>query len=1341
MSNGLDFSTPVTPQPVIPVSDPFTNYFRKAEESLGKFKQGSDISYSTPSDVDVYASQDNFKSKGFDPKDPTNYSRYATYETHGSALEKSFEDFNYKFKNSFVEGIYSTGRVLRSIFTLGEYGINKDESDLLAQYFKDQENEKKTNIFLSPEDNDRFFNKQLWKDFIGNAGFALGTIAEIALETALTWGVGELSSVAIKGFASSVKGAGTLSRTAAIAEAEVEAAKATASKTASVINKVEDVANEIKTAKEVSAAPVGQFTNVEAATRLSETGKSGAMGRLVSEMTSMIGGNITDIANASTLYNKIWKATENFVPVVGDVMRTGREISILGKEGMTAGKVAKVSFNGFRRGLHEMVLSTSESALESSTAYGDSFVTLYNQFKQDNDRDPNPSEEESIKKTAMNIAAADFRINELILLASNRIQFGNLFSKFTPTNKVIRGMMLDDAKKSAVIVSGVVEDKLKTKAYATGIKNLSQISKDFGIKKAAWESTKRIGRNFAKFEGTEGVQEILQDVTSVSAKDYYMSMYNAHPISVTDSIEKAFGGEMNMQGLKTFMIGALTGGLIHPVVSAGEHISEKIANKVEGVNPEEQKKVIKDNLDAINMFLSGTDSKIKEHAKRIREQTKASENMSDAAAIADAYSFNNSSDDALVSAIVSAKRLGMTDALIDHIRKTGDQFNDDQFKEAYEVDVKDTKYNSSKEFVNKIADDIEQFSKTYDSLITKFGPIMDPLLFAENSKDRIRAAYAQNALLNAIGVLSSNSIKGSLAAKRAKQVAADITAIPELASSAEYSMRVLSDFHTLHSEIGLMVTEYNTLKKSYNSVGGKDLKQQMDLKKEEIDSLNEWLSFWYESENTGEVNTTNEKKDKQLKYTFIGTADHKKFGANEISEQEFREHLRNEKVAKLFSKIINIKNKQSGINTSVRDSVVTDSIDKIVDYIRLSKDSKDFINATDLLLDPKNFLKLHQRLTEGEFKASINDVLRAIYDTLIPQLVIRELKAQLDKGEDILSDMENNYQKTLSDITKRIEALPEFIKVWEILHDDGLGIEQIAVAQEYLIALRTAINKEFNLETEQERQEKQAKRDKEDADRKAAEEKALEEVAKKEKEKQEKPKSQPVRASRKTVNPIKVEEEQPAEKIELTPEAQERVQILESLIRELFVGNMIPQQNIEEFNKLSKELNEIEQTGVIKGAIKPETKPVSLTPPPVAMSSGDIFNVPLMEVKELYGNAFPEKNLDLDFDEFKIKMQEFYDEYKSSNRFVPGVDLYRYILTEEGKKHVQEIANIEKKAEPKSEQVSTPFDHSTLNEISMSEDIVSTITTLDSKADTVTNSGVTTLDDIEQDDLFSCNIK
>jgi len=1081
----FDFKAPST-EPIEPPKSGtdanLNNFFNASLNKNLSQAKNTDVKVADKEGSEIYRLQDEYNPVGFDSRDPGNNEKFAGYDTWGNTMGKALDDFGYKFSNSFMEGAYSTGRILRSIFTLGAYGLNKDEDDVLQQYYKDLHNDAETHVFLNAEDEDKFFNKRFVKDFLAQTGFTLGTVAEMAVETAITLGAGSLISTGTKAGGLLAKATAQTATNAAAKELGKESFEKVGKKIATVATEAETARNTAKWSKP-----------------LSELGS-----RTMQDMQKTLGMNVKNVAEAEGLWNKILTTAEN-IPVAGEALRTGRQIARVGASGADALEIAKIGFSGFRRGVQEMTLAVSEAAFEGVSAHGEAYTSLLSDFQLKNGRPPEGKELDDIRETANKIGGAVFNTNTGILLAANKIQFGNMFSKFAPTNKLVRELMTDEA---ADAVTTVVKSGAKRKLYEKGFMGqlgiTRQIAEDFDKKVAAKELGKSMLKGMSKFEGSEGIQELLQNMTSSSAKEFYINEYNHKANDLLETITGSAKEQWSEEGLKTFLMGAFTGRLVAMPMHISSYMMGRLNNTLSGTTESvaKEKESRTNDIAVINKLLYNVGDGIDEHVRNFQAQAVASEKMTEAAGKGDEFNFHNAKNDALYNAVRAAMRTNTLDVLVDSIHDVGEEYTPEQFKESYGMDLAETEFKTTKQFTDRLADQVDNYGKTYKSLVRKFGPIVDPYIYPKDSSDRRRAMMAQNTLYDTIDFIAMNSFKANNRIERAKQIMNNFAKVPELAGSSEYAFRVLTQPSFLESEISLLNSEISSMKMQYKETLDPNIKEQIENKREEIRLLGEFRGY-YNIDKAGQIEGENDNLNfGQFKYTFIGDMSKDTFKNKGYTEDELLGNQQAVKVQETIQKLLNLKNKQVGNKTTVSTKTVRDNIRKFVDYIKLDTQAKEYTDALELLTDPNNFIKMHMRMTDGYYKYFMHNQLAFLEDAL-PMFIARaKMEEFVGDTSDKISEMTRVYEEAISFVTEN----ESYKKLLAIYLSQTQGIETYAVSDKLYEEVRDALKKKYDLKSEEDELKETLK----ETEAEKEEVKAEEEVeAKPEEESEEEPKEEP----------------------------------------------------------------------------------------------------------------------------------------------------------------------------------------------------------------------------------------
>ena len=1033
---------------IVPSNDTQADFDKMYQERAAAPKG---MTYYDPAIRAPFAAQDRFNPIGFSGTSPHNYSTYALGDTWGETFEKAFQQFGHTFKSSFAESWYGTGRTLRAIGTLGAYGLNANEDDMMRQYYEDQESMMRNAVFLKPGEEDKFFNKKFAADLIGNMGYTFGTIAEMALESALTLGAGYILSAGMKAF----KAANTLGK---IGDAVIDG------------QKVLGTAMDAKTGAKTFTTVNNGLSQGDAANNLSRLNKAfnskagQAASKTIKDVGQVLGVYGDDIAKSSSIYEKALMIAQNQLPVVGNLINTGRQLSRAGAAGADLMQLGKIGFNGFRRGLAELSMATGESSIESGAAYGDMYTTLVKDFQTKNNRPPTPLEAQKIYETATSTAGAVFDLNMAVLLTSNKLQFGNMFNKFFPANKLMREFVSNEGADAAADI--IKRNGKRVAVDSSNLRSLYKGTKEaFGTRAAGWEVMKSVGKSGMKWELAEGVQELIQEGGSHAAKDYYSAMYNEDPMSFGEAFQSGAASQNNMQGAQTFLIGAITGRGVAAVTSVLSPATSSLISRVQGTTEADKKRKeqVKEDINTLNNYFSLPKDAVRENFKTVKEQLRAAEKMTSAATKGDVYKFKNAEADALTSVVRAAMRLNTVDALTDQIKNFGKTFTEEDFKEAFEVDVADTKYKTVSAFTTKVAEDVNKYAKTYQDLSKRFGPIVDPYIFEENSTDFLRSRLLQKTLYDMIDIVALNSIKGNDAVERGKELYAELTQAPEIQNSSDYALRILSDPKAIMSEIGILQKEIASLKKGTLDADGKKL---VANKEKEIELLDSWLSKWKlvtEDVVSADGKTRTIEKDRIFYGGNIITED-------VVDEDKFSENLNTPEIKKLIKEIINLKNKQAGLTTEVSDTTLETYSPKIIDYVRLGQDSRKYKEALDILMKPEEFRKAHFKLMDGIFKYEINQALGHLTsDVLVEQIAyLTFIKRQQEKANPLDGLNPENQEALVDDLIAIKEEVLQFItnqeeykKLTAIYLSDYEGFENASYVNDLLVSLNVKVTSLF----------------------------------------------------------------------------------------------------------------------------------------------------------------------------------------------------------------------------------------------------------------------------------------
>lgn len=712
-----------------------------------------------------------------------------------------------------------------------------------------------------------------------------------------------------------------------------------------------------------------------------------------------------DIWKSEGLMRTIWEGAKRAA--------VGKDVLQASRAGASTLQLASMGLGGIKRTLAEMNMAMTEARMEAAGTYGDLYNRMYNEHVARTGQQPAGMDLEKMKNTALDAAQQNFAVNAGVLAVMNRLQFDNLFSKFGPERRILKqfGNFADDVVK----VTGKAGEKELTQIAKKGLSGLKDIATTFGKKQAAWEGTKQLGRTMMKWEAAEGIQELIQEGSNVAIQDYYYDLYNDNPASWGKSIGAGAESQFSQEGIKTFLMGALTGRLISPITSTFSKGMDLVNTTAE--QRAERKTSLEDSIATINHFYQNPQTALSEAVANFKVQNKAAESMSEALEYRSEYYYNNAKDSALAKLVSAAKKTNMLESVLDTVREYGNNMDAEQLKQAFPT-LEGTEQNikATKEYFNKIADEVVAFSKNWEELNDKFGDMVMPELYPEGSEDRKKAQIAQMAVHHAIEILATNRYKGERAIERMQKIYSEVSANTVIGASSAAAFRTMGADANLLAEIDLVTKELMGL----NALETKDAdtKKQIAHKTAELEALNEWKELWLPEPD----------KDAGL---FFRSSD----------------------LQKAYAKYIDAKNTTLGVEQAVSATDMEQSWASFMDYVGLNKDNQQYVEAYNTLANPIRFTDMVNKSSEA-----IGAVLNRLKDEAIAKLKEAAKESTPKKSVKItvkdkngkefeVELIEGNRYITESDPKKRLSPKGNAIQTYnqDILKIESIGDDSVTV--------------------------------------------------------------------------------------------------------------------------------------------------------------------------------------------------------------------------------------------------------------------------------------------------------
>lgn len=630
---------------------------------------------------------------------------------------------------------------------------------------------------------------------------------------------------------------------------------------------------------------------------------------------------------SENMMQKLVNGAKKFVPLAG----TASDISKFSKAGAGALQIAAIGVGGFKRFLAEANMAMTEARMESASSYGQLYDNLQNEEMLRTGQAVDPLKNSRMQELAMDAAHDNFWVNSGILMLSNRIQFDNMFKKFS----VGRAVMGEEGGYAASLVKVNGTDKLGnklTQVYEKGklgaIGTFGDIAKTYGVKKAAWETTKNLQKGLMKWEVSEGLQELLQDVSNNTMQNYYYDLY--HGVKGSDmsvSLQKAIQQEkQNDQWMSTFIMGALTGALISPITGAISSAQSRIGSSKE--DRQRRKADVKENVDLLNAYYSDPYQWMNEHIANVKIQNKVAQNMDEALANRDAYVFKNNRASGFARTISAAIKTDMFESMMHTLKSYSSNFNDEQFKEAFGVEPTATNQKNITAFFSNITDQVEAFHKTWHSLKERYSDLVIPKLYKEGTPEREVANIAKKALDDSIEMLATIDHKSKDAIARALSIKTRVASTPGYGGSAEIAFRTLGHEPTAAKELSLLEGEIKGLKEV--TPKDKTTRDLLKAKEKQYTALHDWLE-----------------------------------NLHTLQGEKITEKRKSNRARKGFTEYVNAKNEQSGLDLSIKKEDFNDTYNDFMDYMELNKDYKEAIDAYNILSNPTQFVMMHDRIVDA----------------------------------------------------------------------------------------------------------------------------------------------------------------------------------------------------------------------------------------------------------------------------------------------------------------------------------------------------------------------------------------
>lgn len=664
---------------------------------------------------------------------------------------------------------------------------------------------------------------------------------------------------------------------------------------------------------------------------------------LVESTRDMVQNGVLNSIKGKDSFDEALRVASN-IPIIGTLAETGSMIraenqarAAAGSIALTTSEVLKMGAGGLRRAFGEWNFAASEASIESGGQYGDLMDDYLKKFRDDpnnNGRDPNAAEYDKMRKLAVEGATKNFGTNVAVLAIMNKMVFGNMFRKIGVDGKYLN-LLASEGEKYFTVLGKDKADKTIAKQYTRGyfgaLAHARDIKKVFGTKALSRELGFDFVRGVGKFETMEGIQELIQEGTQVYLRNYYNKIYDGDVASWSDSFKEAVDSQLTKTGWKTFLQGAITGLITNPVSGGISSIAETVKTS------KEHKEALRKTLEEYNQFLLNPDEVLKKPIESIKRQAGFNRAMVEAGASGAKYEYFNNRSSAIITHALNAKRMGTFDAFKTFLNAYGSDFSNEEFEQATGINVTDFGMNSPADFVGDLTKKLDRYADIYEKYNSDFGRYFSIETFADDPHAKQKHSIARAAMQDAIHTIAFNEAKSQDGIVRAADIIRTITEKNKSIGQASSStFNNVTDHNTAEVQINILKNEIEILEEG-TGTKSKETLDIIETKKRELAVLEEWNKESYDEIEDPE-NPTEKIK---IPLNFSQVSQDKK-----------------DKLKSLLTEYYSIKNKQNNVKDPVMAREIENVLQDINDYQKLTRDSREYINAVNLLSDPKNTLSL-----------------------------------------------------------------------------------------------------------------------------------------------------------------------------------------------------------------------------------------------------------------------------------------------------------------------------------------------------------------------------------------------
>jgi hypothetical protein len=593
-------------------------------------------------------------------------------------------------------------------------------------------------------------------------------------------------------------------------------------------------------------------------------------------------------------------------------------------------------FGAFYRDLRMLNAGITEAKATVAPTMNQAYEMAVEEYKKINNAEPSEDIKKNLKQKALEAVQIEGAVQAAWIALSDKVSFGGVLNKFKGLRFLDDGLVAKGIftnTKSAIKEGG---DLFVAKKGIPAFIHQLKVSPVKTLIKAPIV--------YAKSNIMEGVQESGQDIIDSATKQWYMYNYGSEEQrkeqkSMNDFLYAGAKEQLTMDGLKTFMSGFLTGGIIN-VLGGGINVGKSLYERT--VNTDGYKSSV-ERADAERNKLVGTlNSSTNNKTDFYRSLVELNSAMNESAKNGRKKEYWDNKNDFINKYVLSIVKSGVEDVVIDRMRESVNDLTVDEFKQAYKGSVheglsEEKSKDIMRDLLNTFETKVKEVKETYEDIKNNYGNPYNPKQFKIGTPEYAAEVANFMAAEEAINQMAFSKSTYIDIAKRQQGILKNIKGyVPNLNFSTLYSLT--SPSITLKKELDI-------LQKEYESTSDETLKTE---KKQKIDLLTKYKENVEKT--SKEIEEISSSFDKTLSET-----ENKKIIFDKINEIKTEFSKEN---AEAINEILKLENKDS--ESAITTDAVNKAVGDIFDYLQLQSDFEDSLSYFNTIANPNAFQSLHK---------------------------------------------------------------------------------------------------------------------------------------------------------------------------------------------------------------------------------------------------------------------------------------------------------------------------------------------------------------------------------------------